>query len=112
VWVTNCALELRLLPCLGQPRAAFPSLGFLATLAWKHRFIRIDDAGVHVRFSRFRKFDVAWPDLIDMEFHDDAVLIHNKSGRRLIPLGRYGNAIEIRDTLREAFARRALPGAT
>jgi len=86
--------------------------GFLSMLAWKHRFIRIDDAGVHVRFSRFRKFDVAWPDLIDMEFHDDAVLIHSKSGRRLIPLGRYGNATEIRDTLREAFARRALPGAT
>jgi hypothetical protein len=82
VWVTNCALELRLHPSLGQPRATF------------------------------RKFNVAWPDLIDMEFHDDAVVIHSKSGRRLIPLGRYGNAIEIRDALRETFAQRAPPGAT
>jgi hypothetical protein len=86
--------------------------GYLSTLAWKRRFIRIDDAGVHVRLSRFRKFDVVWPDLIDMEFHDDAVIIHSKSERQLIPLGPYGNATEIRDTLRETFARRALPGAT
>ena len=86
--------------------------GFLATLAWKNRFVRIDDAGVYIRLSRFRKFDVAWPDLIDVEFHDDAVVIHSTSGRRLIPLGRYGNATEIRDTIRESLAQRALAGAT
>jgi hypothetical protein len=83
--------------------------GFLTTLSWKRRFIHIDDAGVHVRLSRFRKFDVAWPDLIDMEFRDDAVIIHSKSGRQLMPLGRYRNATEIRETLRASFARRALP---
>lgn len=85
--------------------------GFLSTLAWKNHFIRIDDAGIHVRLSRFRKFEVAWADIIDAEFHNDAVIVHSSDGRRLIPLGRYGNATEIRETLREWFARRALPNS-
>jgi hypothetical protein len=85
--------------------------GLLTNLSRRRRFIRIDDAGLHVRLSRFRKFDIASPDLIEMQLHEDAAVLVSESGRHLIPLSRYGNASEIRAALKEWHDGHALPRA-
>lgn len=74
--------------------------GLLTSLSRKRRFIRIDDAGLHVRLSPFRKFDIALPDLIDMQLHEDAAVFMSKNGRHQISFSRYGNASEIRSALK------------
>lgn len=85
--------------------------GPLANLSRKRRFIRIDDTGLHVRLSRFRRFDIASPDLIEMQLHEDAAVLVSDSGRHVIPLSRYGNATEIRAALKGWHDGRALPRA-
>jgi hypothetical protein len=85
--------------------------GLLTNLSRKRRFIRIDDAGLHVRLSRFRKFDIASPDLIEMQLHEDAAVLVSESGRHLIPLSRYGNASEIRAALKGWHDGHTLPHA-
>jgi hypothetical protein len=83
--------------------------GPLTNYSRKRRFIRIDDAGLHVRLSRFRKFDIVSPDLVEMQLHEDAAVFVSKRGRHMIPLSRYGNASEIRAALKEWHDGRTLP---
>ena len=81
--------------------------GALAARRSRRTFIRIDDAGVHAHLTRFRRVDVSWSALIDVEIRDDAVVLVSNAGRKRIPLRRYGNASEIRAALTTWKERKA-----
>jgi hypothetical protein len=70
--------------------------GLLADRLSKRRYIQLDDEGVHARFTRFRKFEVAWREVSDVQLRDDAIVIVSGGEQKLIPLRRYANASEIR----------------
>lgn len=82
--------------------------GTLANLSWKRRFIRVDDGGMHVRLSRFRKFDVNWNDVIDIRLGERNAIVVTKSGSHTIPLSRYLNSRDITDALADWRERHAL----
>ena len=82
--------------------------GMLSNLSWKRRFIRVDDDGLHVRLSRFRKFDVAWTDVVDIRLGERNAIVVTKSGSHTIPLSRYLNARDIADALADWRDRHAL----
>jgi hypothetical protein len=86
--------------------------GKLASLSWKRRFIRVDDGGLHVRLSPFRKFDVAWTDVIDIRLGERNAIVKTKGGSHTIPLSRYLNARDISDALADWRDRHALARAT
>ncbi len=85
--------------------------GALAARRSRRRFIRIDDTGVHARLTLFRRFDVSWSGLIDMEIGDDVVVLVSDAGRTRIPLRRYRNASEIRAALTAWKERQSLTHA-
>jgi hypothetical protein len=82
--------------------------GALENLSWKRRFIRVDDDGVHVRLSRFRKFDAAWTDVVDIRLGERNAIVVTKSGSHTIPLSRYLNSRAITDALADWRDRHAL----
>ena len=86
--------------------------GQLTSLSWKRRFIRVDDAGLHVRLSRFSKFDVDWTDVIDIRLGERNAIVVTKSGSHTIPLSRYLNARDITDALADWRDRHALARTT
>src|SRR5665647_3163029 len=82
--------------------------GMFANRAWKRRFIRVDDGGVHARLSRFRKFDVEWNDVIDIRLGERDAIIVTKDGSHTIRLNRYLNARNITTALADWRERHAL----
>ena len=82
--------------------------GFLANLSWKRRFVRVDNGGLHVRLSRFTKFDVSWTDVIDIRLGERNAIVVTKGGSHTIPLSRYLNARDITDALADWRDRHAL----
>ena len=82
--------------------------GTLANLSWKRRFIRVDDEGLHVRLSRFTRFDASWTDVIDIRLGERNAIVVTKSGSHTIPLSRYLNARDITNALADWRDRHAL----
>ncbi|MDQ2767365.1 MAG: hypothetical protein M3Y30_09440 [Gemmatimonadota bacterium] len=82
--------------------------GLLANLRWKRRFVRVDDSGLHVRLSRFTKFDVEWTDVIDIRLGERNAIVVAKTGSHTIPLNRYLNARDITTALADWRDRHAL----
>jgi hypothetical protein len=80
----------------------------IANLSRNRRFIRVDDAGLHVRLTRFRKFDVDWTDVIDIRLGERNAIVVTKHGSHTIPLNRYLNARDITDALADWRDRHAL----
>lgn len=75
--------------------------GFLASRGSKRLFIQLDGAGIRARLSRFRKFDLAWSNVADVQIHDDAIVLVSEGKEHRIALGRYVNASEIRKAFAE-----------
>ena len=82
--------------------------GTLANLSWKRRFIRVDDGGLHVRLTRFKKFDVDWTEVIDIRLGERNAIVVTKGGSHTIPLSRYLNARDITTALADWRDRHAL----
>ncbi|MEP7087381.1 MAG: hypothetical protein ABI884_08595 [Gemmatimonadota bacterium] len=81
--------------------------GVLSGFSWKRRFVRVDDAGLRARLSPFRKFNVAWSDVIDIRLGERSVIVVTKEESHEIPLSHYGNAIEIRTAVADWRERKA-----
>lgn len=86
--------------------------GVLASRRSKRRYIELDAAGVRARLSRFRSFDIAWSEISDVQLRDDEITLITKGRKRDIPLGRYGNAEEIRKAFANWRERMKLPSAS
>jgi len=82
--------------------------GVLAERSRRRRFVRVDDGGLHVRLSRFTKFDVSWTEVIDIRLGERNAIVVTKSGSHTIPLSRYLNARDITDALADWRDRHAL----
>jgi hypothetical protein len=80
-------------------------------LSRKRRFIRVDDAGLHVYLTRFTKFDVGWTDVIDIRLGERNAIVVTKGGSHTIPLNRYLNARDITNALADWRDRQALARA-
>jgi hypothetical protein len=77
----------------------------------KRRFIRVDDAGLHVHLSRFTKFDVSWTDVVDIRLGERNAIVMTKGGSHTIPLNRYLNARDITNALADWRDRQTLARA-
>jgi hypothetical protein len=86
--------------------------GVLVNLQSKRRFVQLDATGVRARLSRFRKFDIAWSELRDVQLRDDEITLVTNGGKHDIPLGRYANAGEIRKAFANWRERATLSSAS
>lgn len=65
------------------------------------RIMRIDDTGISVRTSRFRRFAFSWSELREVEERGDIIRFHLRDGSsHTLSLEPYDNAADIRNALR------------
>ncbi|HTY06950.1 MAG TPA: hypothetical protein VMC86_10555 [Gemmatimonadales bacterium] len=75
----------------------------------RRRYVRLDDDGVQVRMTPFRKFRLLWPDIVRVTGHDDRIEIYVRSGRRYeIPRRVVPNLDEIRDLMLDRASGRGI----
>jgi hypothetical protein len=81
----------------------------LARLRKRRRVLRLDEEGLHFRFTRLRRFDVPWPEVASMERDGRTFRIRRRHGReRRIDLGRLDNRDHVARALATAAAARGI----
>lgn len=74
------------------------------------RALRITEDGVRLRLGKFRRFDVSWADIAELQLRDrDARLVRANGRPGVVPLARLVNRAEVRDALANAARAQGIP---
>lgn len=64
------------------------------------RVLEVSDAGIRMRLSKFRRFNVKWTDVAEVRLSEkDARIITTTGASRVVPLARLVNRDEVREML-------------
>jgi hypothetical protein len=67
------------------------------------RALTISDDGIRMRLNRFRRFDVPWTDIVEINLTEkEARLVSSSAKARIVPLGRLVNREEVSEALIQA----------
>jgi hypothetical protein len=76
--------------------------GRLHTFRQNRRYVKLDEAGVEIRTSRFRRFSLAWADVSSVDMAGTkAVFLRNDGRRHSMRLNLLSNEAEVRRGIAE-----------
>ncbi|MEO9114685.1 MAG: hypothetical protein ABI311_00845 [Gemmatimonadaceae bacterium] len=86
------------------------TMALLAGRLQKRRMLAITDGGIHMRFNQFRRFNIPWSDVAELQLGKGRVRLVSRTGKvRAVPLTRLLNRDEVRDALTDAAVARGIP---
>lgn len=84
-------------------------IGVMAERLENRRALSLTDDGVRMRLNRFRRFNVRWADLAELQMSAGQARLVSTNGRaHVVPLGRLVNRDEVSEALVEAARERGV----
>lgn len=88
---------------------AYVLLGIFHKQLGRRRYVRMDDDGVQVRMTPFRRFRLGWPEISRVVGHADSIEVFAKGNKRYVIARRYvPNLDEIREMMLERASGRGI----
>lgn len=87
---------------------AYVLIGVFHKQLGRRRYVRLDDDGVQVRMTPFRRFRLLWPDISRMVGHKDSIEVFARGGRYEIDRRYVPNLDEIRELMLERASGRGI----
>jgi len=85
----------------------------LHALQKRRRYVRLDETGLEIRVSRFRRFSVAWAELASVDLAGSKAIFHrNDGGRHTFRLNLLHNRDEVRKGIADHARAAGVPAET